>query len=520
MTATKLGSSSNPFDMLQPGSPEFSALGRLAKDGLIKEHAIILAKGQPITRYQAAVVAAEAINNAETLIRQGKTSTLSAADVNDLQVVYADFRNDLAALSARVTAVEKAQAEMHEEMTSLRSSVQSAAAPGSTSVAAGGKPPSFEIHGEFRVRPVQALNQSASGIVGFAGPGLPAGTTMTRTGTSGDAVGIGLGDNGFGGLNSRMRLVGLGHIGDTGTFIVRLSTEDTGGGNNASLVHNDFSFFEYAVPKMPWTFYGGKLLYCCNTPWLPDGTGLIADAVPIGVAAKWTDPSKSPTKLSAWASAGSLKNAQTGQTFIPSSPNNIGFTQNIWMGHVEGNVGPMTKLQAQMLGTPAQTVTEFRNGALRTNLANITLGSITATHQFTPMLSASVEGAARFGNNPTTGGRWDDNGAIYAAVNYGPSGQQWRGNGRLLYAGTGKNSLINGLDSILNGVDGLWNFQLPYATNVRVWEAGYSWFFAPTGHIDLNYGHSSLGVPEFTAEGNSLTRDDRNLFVLQTVFGF
>jgi hypothetical protein len=515
MTRTSLAGNKNPFEMLSPDSAELQALNRLAKDGFVKDHLGALNGGKSITRYQATVIAAEAISNAEAMIHDGKmVADINPKDLADLQQTFESFKNDLTTLKGRVdtldtrvTAVEQSQTSMHNEMVKLDQSI--------AGVTASNAKPGFELHGEFRVRPVNALQQEASGTNDIGTP-LPPGATVTRTGVVADAAAVPIGSNGFGQQQARLRLIGTGNIGDTAKYIIRLSTEEQGGANNGlgSFVHNDFDFFEYTVPKTKWTFYGGKLLYCCNTPWLPNGSGLVADAVPIGMAAKWTS---NDTHWSAWGSVGSVKNAETSPTIFGTG-NGIGLTQNVSAFEIGANLGPSTYASYQYLGLNSQPATNFINGVPVSALGAVTVNSLFLGHHFTPMLYAQAEGLVRLGNDPTTKTSWNDNGAFLFDVNLGAGGL-YKSTGTARFVTTGKNSVISGY-SIINSVDSIWNGQLPYATNVRLFELGYTYQFDKNGHLDLQYGHSGLGKSEQGVDGNILTKDDRNLFVIQTGFNF
>jgi hypothetical protein len=515
VTRTSLASSKNPFEMLSPDSAELQALNRLAKDGFIKDHLRALAGGRSITRYQATVIAAEAISNAEAMIHDGKmVADINPKDLQDLQQTFETFKNDLTTLKGRVdtldtrvTAVEQSQTTMHNEMVKLDQSI--------AGVTTTNAKPGFELHGEFRVRPVNALRQEASGTNDIGTP-LPPGATVTRTGVVADGAAVPIGSNGFGQQQARLRLIGTGNIGDTAKYIIRLSTEEQGGANNGlgSFIHNDFDFFEYTIPKTKWTFYGGKLLYCCNTPWLPNGSGLVADAVPIGMAAKWTS---NDNHWSAWGSVGSVKNAETSPTIFGTG-NGTGLTQNVSALQVGANLGPSTYASYQYLGLNSQPATNFINGAPVSALGAVTVNSLFLGHHFTPMLYAQAEGLVRLGNDPTTRTSWRDNGAFLLDVNLGAAGL-YKSTGTARFVTTGKNSVISGY-SIINSVDSIWNGQLPYATNVRLFELGYTYQFDKNGHLDLQYGHSGLGQSERGVDGNILTKDDRNLFVIQTGFNF
>src|ERR1700730_15163882 len=83
-----LAHSKNPFEMLSPDSPEIVALNLLAKDGFITQNAQPLADGKPIMRYQAAIIAAEAITNAETMMHQGNVVAMKKEDVVALQQTF------------------------------------------------------------------------------------------------------------------------------------------------------------------------------------------------------------------------------------------------------------------------------------------------------------------------------------------------------------------------------------------------------------------------------------------------
>lgn len=511
-----LANSKNPFEMLSPDSPEISALSLLAQDGFITENLSALADKKPMTRYKAAIIAAEAITNAETMIHNGKLAAISSQDQAALQQTFESFKSDLATLKGRVdtldtrvSTLEQSQTSMHNEMTQLNETV-AGVIPKITK-------PGFELHGEFRVRPVNGFSQTASGVNPVGAP-LPAGSTFTRTGAVGDlGAMIPIGDNGFGQMEARLRLVGTGHIGDNATYIIRLSTEENGGANNGlgSWVHNDFDFFDYNVPKTSWEFYGGKLLYCCNTPWLPNGSGLVADAVPIGMAVKWTSPNR---HISAWGSAGSVKNAQTSPTFISKPPNNIGFTQNVSAFHVEGNLGTIL-VAYNYMALNSQPMTNFVGGVPVLGLGPVSVGSFYATGHISPMLSAQAEYLSRYGNDSSTKKTWTDSGAFLFDLNLGGTGQ-YQSSGRFRYVTTGQNSVISGY-SIINSVDSMWNGQfLPTATNVRLYELGYSYRFDKNGHLDLDYGNSSLGTNLTGIDGSTLRKDDRHLFVVTSGFNF
>lgn len=506
-----LAGSQNPFRLIDPGSPEYVALARLTRAGLVKQHAFLIAPGRPLTRYQAALVAAEAINNAKALMHAGESAQLSADDITALQVVYDSVKDDLTTLTARVDADERRIAALEqsrqEQPTGRRDPPEDA-----------GFKPSFELHGEFRIRPIAALDQSGSGLAPSGTPLAP-GTTMVRTGMAGDAA-VTAGSTGLGQMQSRLRLVGVGHVNPRADFIVRLSTEDTGGANNASLAHNDFSFVQYHVPNSPLSFYGGKLLYCCGTPWLPDGTGLIADAVPIGVAVKWTHPGENPHGMSAWLSVGSLKNAETAPTQVPCPPANIGLTQNILAGHAEYAFTPAWSLQGQFIEEPAQCVTAFRNGQLLSTSTNLQVASFTLSHQFSALFSAVFEGLRRFGTDPNTGTGWTDNNALYLGVRYGKFGQAYASGLDATYIDTGKNSVLGNLDSIVNGVDSPWNFTLPYANNVRTFDLGYSWFFDAQTALRLEYATAMLRAAERDTVGDLIQSDRRSFLILTGTFNF
>jgi len=513
-----LAHSKNPFELLSPDSPEIVALNVLAKDGFITQNTQPLADGKPIMRYQAAIIAAEAITNAETMLHEGKMVAIKQEDVAALQETFDSFKADLSTLKGRVdtldtrvAAVEKNQASMHDEMTKLDQTV-AAVVPEKTKAG-------FELHGEFRVRPVNSFNQSSAGT-SITGAQLPKSSFVPTSGFNGAAVPIG--NNGFGQMEARLRLVGTGNISDTAKFIIRLSTEENAGANNGlgSWVHNDFDFFEYNLPHTDWNFYGGKLLYCCNTPWLPDGSGLIADAVPIGVAAKWTSMNK---RWSAWGSAGSVKNAETTPTQLPSGP---GLTQNVTAFHIEANAGNVL-FAYQYLGLNSQDITNFiipagsppTAGAPVTAFGPVTVGSIFINGNIGSQLNAQGEFLLRYGNDPTTRKGYEDPSAYLVDLAYGGTAL-WHSKGTARYVRTGKNSVINGV-SIINSVDSMWNAQfLPNATNVQLYELGYFYQFDNNGNLGLQYGHSNLATSQPGTNGSTLTSDSRNLFVVTTRFGF
>lgn len=522
--ATNLGATSNPFTIIEPSSPEYAALQRLVADGLVKQHAALLKSGRPLTRYEAAVIAAEAINSAKSLMHDGKNSVVTADDVAALRIVYDDVKDNLSALTARVDADETRLAAL--ETGNAKQVAQNTMNPSPEPTTFR---PSFELHGEFRIRPVLTSSDNATAQT-TTGLGIPPGVPIIRTGTQGDGT-ITTGSAGLGGMQSRMRLVGSGHISPNADFIVRLSTEDTGGANNASLVHNDFSFAQYAVPNSPITFYGGKLLYCCGTPWLPDGTGLIADAVPIGLAVKYTEPGDDPHKISAWLSAASLKNAQTdtlGQPFDSLCPTNL--TQNIYMGHAEAVVAPSWKIQGQALFMPSQCLSAAPSGGgtlVRTG--TVTVGSLTFDHQFSPLFSGTLELLARLGTDPNTGVGWTDAGAWYLGFKYGKFGTPYGSGLDATYIDSGENSIPGNLDSIINGVDGPWNFALPYPNNVHTFDIGYNWFYGDNALVRLEWATASLrhnqagfvsptGLPPFTPV--LITSDRRDLLILTGTFNF
>ncbi|MDQ6766227.1 MAG: hypothetical protein M3Z41_00210 [Candidatus Eremiobacteraeota bacterium] len=514
-----LANSKNPFELLSPDSAEIVALKVLAKDGFITQNAQPLADGKPIMRYQAAMMAAEAITTAETMVHQGKVVAISKMDVAALQQTFESFKADLSTLKGRVdtldtrvAAVEKSQASMHEEMTKLDQTV-AAVVPEKTKAG-------FELHGEFRVRPVNSFMQSSAGT-DVTGAPLAKGSFVPTAGFNGATVPIG--NNGFGQMQARLRLVGTGTISDTAKFIIRLSTEENAGANNGlgSWVHNDFDFFEYNLPQSSWNFYGGKLLYCCNTPWLPDGSGLIADAVPIGVAAKWTSMNK---RWSAWGSAGSVKNAETAPTAL--SPTGPGLTQNVTAFHLESHVGTVL-LAYQYLGLNSQQITNFivpagmppTAGSPVTAFGPVTVGSLFINGNITPQLNAQAEFLLRYGNDPTTRKGYADPSAWLVDLAYG-STALWHSQGTARYVRTGKNSVLNGF-SIINSVDSMWNAQfLPNATNVQLYELGYFYQFDKNGNLGLQYGHSSLASSQPGTNGSTLTSDNRNLFTVTTRFGF
>src|SRR3984893_770430 len=83
-----LAHSKNPFELLSPDSPEIVALQLLAKDGFITQNAQPLAEGKPIMRYQAAIIAAEAITTAETMMHQGNVVAMKKEDVVALQQTF------------------------------------------------------------------------------------------------------------------------------------------------------------------------------------------------------------------------------------------------------------------------------------------------------------------------------------------------------------------------------------------------------------------------------------------------
>ena len=524
--AANLAGSSNPFTLVAPSSPEYEALQRLVADGLVHEHAGLIKSGRPLTRYEAAIVAAEAINTARTLMRNGKSAQVTADDVAALRIVYDDVKDNLTALTARISADETRIAALESNRATQVAQNTENPSPEPTTFK-----PSLEIHGEFRIRPV--LTNTESGSAQFTnGVAIPDGTPVIRTGTVGDAT-INTGSTGLGAMQSRMRLVGSGHVSPNADFIVRLSTEDTGGASNPSLVHNDFSFVQYAVPNSPITFYGGKLLYCCGTPWLPDGTGLIADAVPIGMAVKYTAPASEPHALSAWASVGSLKNAETptaGPPFDTAASCPTSLTQNVFAAHAEAVVVPTWKLQGQALVLPSQCVSAVPTGTgLVINTANMTLASVTVDHQFTPEFSGTFELLGRFGNDPSTGTGWTDNGAWYLGFKYGKFGQPYGSGVDATYIDAGKNSIPGNLDSIINGVDSPWNFALPYPNNVRTFDLGYNWFYGANALVRLEWASASLraneagllstaGLPPFTPV--VITGDRHNLLILTGTFNF
>ncbi|HEV2037827.1 MAG TPA: hypothetical protein VGQ96_04395 [Candidatus Eremiobacteraceae bacterium] len=514
-----LAKSKNPFELLSPDSPEIAALKVLAKDGFITQNAQPLADGKPIMRYQAAMMAAEAITTAETMVHQGKVVAINKMDVAALQQTFESFKADLSTLKGRVdtldtrvAAVEQSQASMHEEMTKLDQTV-AAVVPEKTKAG-------FELHGEFRVRPVNSFSQSSAGT-DVTGAPLAKSTFVSTSGFNGATVPIG--NNGFGQMEARLRLIGTGTISDTAKFIIRLSTEENAGANNGlgSWVHNDFDFFEYNLPQSSWNFYGGKLLYCCNTPWLPDGSGLIADAVPIGVAAKWTSMNK---RWSAWGSAGSVKNAETTPTQL--QPNGPGLTQNVTAFHLESHVGSVL-LAYQYLGLNSQAVTNFivpagsppTSGSTVTAFGPVTVGSLFINGNITPQFNAQAEFLLRYGNDPTTRKGYADPSAWLVDLAYGSSAL-WHSQGTARYVRTGKNSVLNGF-SIINSVDSMWNAQfLPNATNVQLYELGYFYQFDKNGNLGLQYGHSSLATSQPGTNGSTLTSDGRNLFTVTTRFGF
>lgn len=522
--ATNLAGSANPFTLIAPTTPEYQALQRLVADGLVHKHAGLLKDGRPLTRYEAAIVAAEAINNARTLMRDGKSAQVTADDVAALRIVYDDVKDNLTALTARINADETRIAALEtDRATQVAQNI--APSPEPTTFK-----PSFELHGEFRIRPINTQSQSGSAEFTNLTP-VPPGTNVIRTGTIGDAT-VTTGLEGFGEMQSRMRLVGDGHISPNADFIVRLSTEDLSGANNPSLVHNDFSFAQYAVPNTPYTVYGGKLLLCCGTPWLPDGTGLIADAVPIGMAVKYTQPSPDPHQISGWLAFASLKNANTPVLAPPFNvPACNNESQNLFGAHGEAAVAPTWKIQGQLLVLPGQCVSAVPSGdGLLINTATMTLGSLTITHQFTPLLSGTLELLSRWGNDPATKSGWNDNGAWYLGFNYGKYGTSFNSAFDATYIDTGKNSIPGNLDSIINGVDSPWNFQLPYPNNVQTFDLGYNWFYGPdvgvrfewaTANLRMNEAGlipGALGLPPFTPV--IITGDHHSLLILTGTFNF
>lgn len=512
-----LANAKDPFDVLAPGSPEMAPLYMLARDGFVKNNLSVLDGHTSLTRYQASLIAAEAITNAETMLHDAKPgTTLNPRDLAALQQTFENFKDLLAAQGDRVDGLAGVVAQQPVTTSDAQTSAAAPDPPDEN------HPPAFELHGEFRVRPVNAYSQNAAGT-SPGGVALPAGTTFVRTGAVGDnGTAVPIGDIGFGQEQARLRLVGTGHIGDNATFIVRLSAEenagDTGspvaGGALGAWVHNDFDFFDYNVPKTGLDVFGGKLLYCCNTPWLPDGSGLIADAVPIGVAAKWTSPGG---RFSAWGSVGSLKNAETAPTQVP--PNGVGLTQNITAFHVGGSFG-MLSVGGQYFALNSQAVTNFVNGKPVFALGPVSVGSLWLG--FTParMLSGQLEVLNRFGNDPTTGKGWDGPTAFLFDLNFG-GGNQYQSAGRFRFASTGKNSALTGLDPIINGVDSMWNAQfLNRSTNLQLFEVGYSYHFDKNGHLDLDYGNAQLGSAETGFDGSRLTKDQHSLFVVTTGFNF
>jgi hypothetical protein len=528
-----LSNSSNPFVLIDPGTPEYAALQRLVADGLVRKHANLLKSGHSLTRYEAAIIAAEAINNAKRLMRASNSAQLSADDVAALRIVYDDVKDNLTALTARVSADETRIAALETAQGKQLAQATANPSPGASPAMAPSPEattfkPSFELHGEFRIRPVlsSSVTTSATDLTGVA---IPNGTNVIRTGTQGDAT-LTTGSSAVGAMQSRMRLVGAGHIASNADFIVRLSTEDTGGAANASLVHNDFSFVQYAVPNSPITLYGGKLLYCCGTPWLPDGTGLIADAVPIGMAVKYT-AANDPMKFSGWLSAGSLKNAESdvllGPPFDTLCPANL--TQNIYAGHVEATLASNWKLQGQALDMPQQCVSAVPSGkGLLVNTADLWLASFTIDHQFSTLFSGTFELLGRLGNDPATGTGWTDNGAWLLGFKYGHFSSYGSGIDAT-YIDAGKNSIPGSLDSIINGVDSPWNFALPYPNNVRTFDIGANWFYGPNALVRLEWATANLraneaglisptGAAPFTPV--ILTGDRRSLLILTGTYSF
>jgi hypothetical protein len=521
--ARSLSNTANPFVLIDPGTPEYAALQRLVADGLVRKHANLLKSGRPLTRYEAAIIAAEAINNAKTLMRAGNSTQVSPDDVAALRIVYDDVKDNLTALTARVSADETRIAALETAQGKQVAQNTMNPTPEPTTFK-----PSFELHGEFRIRPVlsSSFTTSATDVNGLA---IANGANIIRTGTQGDAT-LTTGTTATGAMQSRMRLVGAGHIASNADFIVRLSTEDTGGAANASLVHNDFSFVQYAIPNSPVTLYGGKLLYCCGTPWLPDGTGLIADAVPIGMAVKYT-AANDPMKFSGWLSAGSLKNASSdvllGPPFNSLCPANL--TQNIYAGHVEATVASNWKLQGQALDMPQQCVSAVPSGhGLSVSTADLWLASFTVDHQFSSLFSGTFELLGRLGNDPATGTGWTDNGAWLLGLKYGHFAEYGSGVDAT-YIDAGKNSIPGNLDSIINGVDSPWNFALPYPNNVRTIDVGLNYFYGPNALLRLEWATANLraneaglisptGLPPFTPV--IVTGDRRNLLILTGTYSF
>jgi hypothetical protein len=159
------------------------------------------------------------------------------------------------------------------------------------------------------------------------------------------------------------------------------------------------------------------------------------------------------------------------------------------------------------------------SGAPVLGLGPVVVGSLYATGHFTPMLSAEGEYLLRYGNDPSTKKRWDGPGAFLFDLNFGGT-SQYESSGRFRYVTTGKNSVISGF-SIINSVDSMWNGQfLPYATNLRLYELGYSYRFDKNAHLDLDYGNSALRGNQIGIDGSTLRKDDRNLFVVTTGFNF
>jgi hypothetical protein len=517
--ATSLANSRNPFALVETNSPEYLALQRLASDGLVIQHANLLKDKHALTRYEAAVIAAEAINNAKAYMRDGKNAQLNADDVAALRIVYDDVKDDLTALTARVSADERRIAALEANRSPQRDQDQPSnqinPSPSPTPFV-----PSFEIHGEFRIRPVNSFSTVASATTAQGVP-VPNGVPLIRTGMSGDAF-VTTGSVGGGQFQSRVRLVSDGHVSPNANFIIRLATEDFGGANNVSFLHNDFSFIQYAIPHSGFSFYGGKLLYCCDTPWLPDGTGMIADAVPIGVALKWSQPSDSAHKISAWASVGSLKNAETLPVPPPTCPTlPVGLTQNIFAAHAEGVVFPTTKLQGQWVTENSQCFTAVPTGGpLLNELASIQTGSLTLNQSIGPLLSITLEALGRFGTDPTTRKSWIDNGAYWVGVNYGRFGLPYHVAFDTTYINSGKNSVASNLDSTINGVDSPWNFLLPFPTNVQTFDIGANWFFGQDALMRLEWATANLRDREAATNGDIITGFHQNYLIFTGRFTF
>jgi hypothetical protein len=479
------GAVRNPFDYIPLDSPVMVAMHRLAADGVIDHANLVDNRQRPLTRLEAAAIIARAYDRVKRLAVAGTDTGLSDADIADLRQIYEQLAPDISALDQRVTNVEQSMNEMKAKESTA-----------------------FQISPEFRVQPV-SFTQSTAGTLPN-GKAAPSGTQFTRTGDASESPTAGTDNSAF--TNYRLRLYLSGQPTPNVSFAGRIAIENntnpavpyTGTSTQYPAVTSttfDYGYATYKPPKSGFSVSGGQLVLCCVLDF-GTGTGWLVDSLLQGGALKYVSPNKNFT---AWAATGS----NAGYTF--NTPGTFYYGQYTGIPHV--TIGAIGTNQAN------RTVTEWYQGALRTNQTSIPLGGVIASWEFHPKWSITYEGAERFGNDPATGASWKDNLAAHAILAYGALAKPGDSLVELEYSNTGKNSLINNLSSY-SFSDGPLGNLTNYVNNLQFLMVRYGFRFDKAGYVKLGYATSSLREPEFTANGDTLSQLNRNYFSLDTFFNF